>query len=168
MLVRVWGAVWHCGEGELEGAGSPTLCGVLLCGGTAWLGRELQGLGGVCAEQPPCGEKPGWEHQAVLRGAGKVSLGVTLGPQEHRVTQGQEDRCCGDAAGVAVMSGRCHVGVGTAAWGRGSAAACLQAGEWGEAGGGSGSASSPLCHAEMGYKPRFGNKGFNKRDGKRQ
>lgn len=115
------GAVWNCEEGKLEGAWGPVLCGVRPCSCV----RELWGLGGVCAKQPPCGEKPGWGDQAVLQSVGKVSLGVNLGLWEHWVTQRRGDRCCGDIAGVAIVSGRCRAGVGIAAWGRGSASASL-------------------------------------------
>lgn len=104
----------------------------------------------------------------MLQSDGKVSLRVTLGLGEHRVTQAQEDPCCGDAADAAVLSGRCRAGLGMVAWGRVSAAASLQAGEWGEVGGGPGSTGSPPCHAEVGYKQRFGNKGFHMRGRRRQ
>lgn len=60
VLVRVWGAVWHCGEGELEGAGSPALCGVQPCwcvgtqsgGGAGQHSMAGAGLGGSVLSSP--------------------------------------------------------------------------------------------------------------------
>lgn len=58
--------------------------------------------------------------------------------------------------------------VGTAAWGWSFAAASLWAGKWDQAGGGSGSAGSPLCHAGVDDKQCCGNKGFNMCCGEQQ
>lgn len=44
VLVRVCGAVWHCEQGELDGARSLTLCGVL-CGSTGWMGSGAAPVG---------------------------------------------------------------------------------------------------------------------------
>lgn len=171
VLVRVQGAVWHGGGGELEGPGRPVLCGVQpRCvgerGSTARLGWELWGLGGVESSSLPAGRSQAGGARPCCEALG--SLGVTLGPWEPWVTQGQEGPTLWGHSWRGCGVGRVLYWCGHGRLGKGLGCS-LPAGRGGGQGRrGSGSTVSPSCHAEMGYKQRFGKKGFNTRDGKQQ
>lgn len=81
---------------------------------------------------------------------------------------GVQLRCCGGAQRGGGVGQPSAAGAGAAGTGGVCAAASLWAGEWDKAGGGSGSAGSPLCRAGMGDKQRCGNKAFNMHGGEQQ